>query len=299
LSLQETCKEICIVSLLFKSSLDSLAQRKKGKGTLHSQQHRNRAGISSLQQLNFPNCVGTAHRIRCLENDRNKLLRDEEERWRIKSRMLWLAGGDKNTRFFHRVACSRRAKKQIWEIEDSTGSIYHSQAEIKSAAYSYYKSFYKAPPAPSLAAQTQTASLFPRMISPEEANLIHAPCTKEELLAIIKSFKREKSPGPDGWSVELFLFHFDLMFQDILDVIEDTRTRGTVSSSLNKTFLVLIPKSNLSKQFNDFRPISLCNICYKFISKLIAVRIRPYLSRSLSEEQLGFLKGRQILMLSE
>jgi hypothetical protein len=146
-------------------------------------------------------------KIRGLEDARNKLLRDEEERWRIKSRMLWLAGGDKNTSYFHRVACSRRSKKQIWEIEDAFGTLHHSQAEIKSAAYTHFKSFYQAPPAPSLDAQTAIASLFPRMISPEEANLLHAPCTKEELLEVIKSFKREKSPGPDGWSVELFL-HF-------------------------------------------------------------------------------------------
>jgi ribonuclease HI len=247
------------------------------------------------QQIQLPSSVETANRIRCLEDARNNLLRDEEERWRIKSRMLWLAGGDKNTSYFHRVACSRRAKKQIWEIEDANGTLHHSQAEIKSAAYTHFKTFFKASPAPSLAAQTTTARLFPRMISPEEANLIHSPCSKEELLAVIKSFKREKSPGPDGWSVELFLHFFDLMNQDILDVIEDSRTRGTVSSQLNKTFVVLIPKSNFPRHFNDFRPISLCNLCYKIISKLIAVRIRPFLSRALSEEQLGFLKGRQIL----
>jgi hypothetical protein len=57
----------------------------------------------------------------------------------------------------------------------------------------------------------------------------------------------------------------------------------------------LIPKSNLPRQFKDFCPISLCNLCYKIISKIIARRLRPFLSRALSEEQLGFLKGRQIL----
>jgi hypothetical protein len=39
----------------------------------------------------------------------------------------------------------------------------------------------------------------------------------------------------------------------------------------------------------------LCNLCYKIITKIIAKRIRPILSRTLSEEQFGFLKGRQII----
>ena len=85
------------------------------------------------------------------------------------------------------------------------------------------------------------------------------------------------------------------MSQDLLDAVEDTRIRGVVNSQLNRTFVVLIPKSNLPKHFQDFRPISLCNLCYKLISKIIARRIRPYLSMALSDEQLGFLKGRQLL----
>jgi hypothetical protein len=67
-----------------------------------------------------------------------------------------------------------------------------------------------------------------------------------------------------------------------------------VVRALNSTFLVLIPKVNNPSTFDDFRPISLCNLCYKIIAKIIANRIKPLLSRSLSEEQLGFLKGRQI-----
>jgi hypothetical protein len=169
---------------------------------------------------------------------------------------------------------------------------YITQADIKLVAFTHLKKKFQATLAPSLAAQTTTASLFSRMVSPEEAQLIAAHCTKEELFDVIKCFKREKSPGLDGWSVELFLHFFDLMGQDILDVIEDSRRIGKVSSKLNKTFVVLIPKANFPRHFKDFCPISLCNLCYKIISKLIAGRLRPFLSWALSEEQLGFLKGK-------
>jgi hypothetical protein len=56
----------------------------------------------------------------------------------------------------------------------------------------------------------------------------------------------------------------------------------------------LIPKVNKPKTFEDFCPISLYNLCYKIISKIIANRIKPFLSKSLSPEQMGFLKGRRI-----
>jgi ribonuclease HI len=56
----------------------------------------------------------------------------------------------------------------------------------------------------------------------------------------------------------------------------------------------LIPKENNSLSFNDYRPISLCNLIYKVISKVISNRIKPFLERCISAEQLGFLKGRRI-----
>jgi hypothetical protein len=77
--------------------------------------------------------------------------------------------------------------------------------------------------------------------------------------------------------------------------VEESRTRGEVIKQLNSTFIALIPKANHPNKFFDFRPIALCNLCYKIITKIIERRIHPILSRALSEEQLGFLKGRQIL----
>jgi hypothetical protein len=44
----------------------------------------------------------------------------------------------------------------------------------------------------------------------------------------------------------------------------------------------------------NYRPISLCNLCYKVITKIIANRLKPFLSRSISIEQMGFLQGRRI-----
>ena len=46
--------------------------------------------------------------------------------------------------------------------------------------------------------------------------------------------------------------------------------------------------------FDDYRPISLCNFCYKIIGKILSTRIKQVLGRYISQEQFGFLPGRQI-----
>jgi hypothetical protein len=136
--------------------------------------------------------------------------------------------------------------------------------------------------------------MFSNLVTDAEANALFSSIDLGELKNVITKFKIDKSPGPDGWTVEFFIHFFDLVGGDLLDMVEEARLNGNISGGINLTFIALIPKVNKPQNFGDYRPISLCNLCYKIISKIIANRIKPILSRSLSEEQLGFLQGRQI-----
>jgi len=64
---------------------------------------------------------------------------------------------------------------------------------------------------------------------------------------------------------------------------------------VNSTFLALIPKGEGVDQISQFFPISLCNVIYKIISKLIIDRLKKWLPMLISEEQSGFMVGHQIL----
>ena len=78
-------------------------------------------------------------------------------------------------------------------------------------------------------------------------------------------------------------------------MVKSLRITGSVAPSLNSTFISLIPKVEHPVSFAEFRPISLCNLCYKLISKIAALRLKPFLDASISPQQFGFLKNRQIL----
>jgi hypothetical protein len=53
--------------------------------------------------------------------------------------------------------------------------------------------------------KTSLASLYPNMVTGEEALLLDRPCSLEDLSSILKVFSKDKSPVPDGWTVEFFL----------------------------------------------------------------------------------------------
>jgi hypothetical protein len=223
------------------------------------------------------------------------LLLADEERWRQKSRATWIQCGDKNTKFFHRFASFRRNKKHLWEVKDESDRVHTGQEAIKAEALRFFRSFYKDSAQNMIEDQIASVRLYPRMVSVEDVLILEKPCTIEEVLDVLRGFTKDKSPGPDGWTVEFFLHFFDLVANDLLEAVEESRLTGEVNRSMNSTFIALIPKVNGPATFGDFRPIALCNLCYKIISKIIAKRIRPILSRTLSEEQFGFLKGRQII----
>jgi hypothetical protein len=113
----------------------------------------------------------------------------------------------------------------------------------------------------------------------------------EIVVAIIPG---DKSPSLYGWTQELFHHFFDLMGNDLMDVVQESRTSGKVSASLNATFVALIPKDSKHVSFNKYMPISLCNYFYKVISNIIASRLKDKLALCILEEQFRFLKDRLI-----
>lgn len=69
---------------------------------------------------------------------------------------------------------------------------------------------------------------------------------------------------------------------------------GIIPKGVARSNIVLVPKVQDASHVTDFRPISICNIVYKVISKVLARRIKPYMNQIISKAQSAFIARREI-----
>ena len=104
-----------------------------------------------------------------------------------------------------------------------------------------------------------------------------------------------KSPGPDGMPSYFFQKFWQIVKSDIVHAVQSFFHSGHILKSINETLISLIPKTENPTTITEFRPISLCNIIYKIISKVLTSRFKSVLNVCISESQSTFVPGRQIL----
>eukprot|EP00253_Pinus_taeda_P035804 PITA_35804 len=107
--------------------------------------------------------------------------------------------------------------------------------------------------------------------------------------------KNGKALGPDRFNVDFFKACWNIVKKDIVEIVKDSRWNKTILKALNTSFISLIPKQDNAQMPERYKPIALCNVVYKIISKVVASRLKPLLPTLISSEQTGFVEGRQIL----
>ena len=118
--------------------------------------------------------------------------------------------------------------------------------------------------------------------------------TSEEVDAAIKEMALLTAPGPDVMPPLFFQTYWTDIGTDVHQAVLSCLNLGAILKSINHTFITLIPKVNNLEKVFDFRPISLCNVIYKIMSKVIANHLKPMLNSIVSETQSAFTTDRLI-----
>jgi hypothetical protein len=125
-------------------------------------------------------------------------------------------------------------------------------------------------------------------------NILCAEYSEEEVKTALNNIGDLKSPGPDGMPSVFYKRFWHTVGEQVTKEVLNVLRGGQMPEHWNDTLVVLIPKNANAKTLKDLRPISLCNVTYKLVSKVIANRLKIILPDVISPNQSAFVPGRMI-----
>jgi len=219
----------------------------------------------------------------------------------FRSKVRWVEKGEKPTRYFYNLEKRNYERKNITQLKTRNGEITSNKEQIRTELDDFYSDLLKTKFPPN--EYTDLNDKFndfldgleiPRLTEDEQLSL-ECETTLEELESVLKTFQNNKSPGKDGFTKEFYGSFFGILGNHLLNSYNEAFLRGDLSVSQRRGIISLIPKDDAClTEISNWRPITLLNVDYKIIAKVIGRRIEQILHKVIRPDQTGFIKGRYI-----
>ena len=116
----------------------------------------------------------------------------------------------------------------------------------------------------------------------------------KEIWASVSSMGSFKAPGQDGFQALFYQKCWDLVRGSVCEMEMRVLQGQPLPEGPNRTYLMLIPKTENPHKPSQFRSISLYNVAYKIITKTIVQPLQGVLPELIAPTQASFVPGRTI-----
>ncbi|XP_024006615.1 uncharacterized protein LOC112083116 [Eutrema salsugineum] len=126
--------------------------------------------------------------------------------------------------------------------------------------------------------------------------------TDEEVMQVVFSMPSDKSPGPDGFTIDFFKGAWSVIGRDVIVPVHLFQIGVPPERCEFNDFGPYTPNKD-AKTMKDYRPISCCNVLYKIVSKIRANQLKRILPAIIASNQYAFIRDRllveNVLLASE
>lgn len=195
--------------------------------------------------------------------------------------------------FFHSRASLHRRRNRVRGLEAEDGQWVQDGDEIERMITKFFKELFSSQSLPGQAFSFEGWS----MILPVEqrTELDKSFSATEVVKALHQLGSSNKAPTPDGLNAQFFKIHWPVMGQEVTDFVLNFLNGERDLTEINSTCISLCPKVRSPRKVSQFRPISLCNVIYKLITKVLTNRLKLVLPSVISLTQGAFIPDPSII----
>ena len=210
----------------------------------------------------------------------------------VRSRAQWVDSGETSQKFFEVSEKVKGERNHISHLS-CDGETVSNVDGILRATRRFYRDLYSEDTV-DVDAGNRILSAVKCTLSSSESEICEGPLTLEECTAALHQMKPNKSHGLDGLTAEFYRTFWHLLSSDFLEVVVAISDLKVMPRSLRTGVIRLIPKKGDKSDLANWRPISLLNLDYKLISKVLANRLRKVLGFVIHPDQTCSIPGRSI-----
>ena len=134
------------------------------------------------------------------------------------------------------------------------------------------------------------------MLDEENKEFCDSEITTREMSEALKCLNNKSAPGSDGLTADFYKVFWKSLKRSLYDSFIQSLEKGQLSTIHGRGIITLINKGkDIGREnINNWRPITLTNVDYKILTKLLARRLKGVIKKIVHENQSGFIKGRNI-----
>lgn len=213
-----------------------------------------------------------------LKDQMASLLVQEDCYWKQRAKAHWSGDGDANTKFFHATATARKKINKLENLVDNDRNVVEGQQQLNALAHNYFQEIFTA----KVCSFKEVVNLVPWKLNDGDNESLTVPFTEEEFHIATFQMHPDKSPDPDGLNPAFYQYFWSMCGKDVFQACSQWLSQGIIPDYICDTNIVLIPKCDRPSSMRDLMPISLCNVSYKILAKVLSTRLSRVIDKCIS-----------------